>query len=241
MSGLSAPTAGRPARSSRTSPCSRCRWARDDPASLRPLLPYRPAVKIETVDAFARHVLILERSDGLEQLRVLRLADGDEHVVAQPEPAYKLSAETSREWDTDVARFGYSSLTNPPSSVDYDMESRLRSTVKRATVGGGYEPAAYRSERLWAEAPDGTLVPISLVCRRDQATRRFGALPSLWLRELRVPDRPLLFPNPPQPARAGVRLRHRTRPRWRRTGPALVRAGTSDAQKEHFYGLHRLR
>ncbi len=140
----------------------------DDPASLRPLLPYRPAVKIETVDAFARHVLILERSDGLEHLRVLRLADGAEHVVAQPEPAYKLSAETSREWDTDVARFGYSSLTNPPSSVDYDMESRLRSTVKRATVGGGYEPAAYRSERLWAEAPDGTLVPISLVCRRDQ-------------------------------------------------------------------------
>jgi oligopeptidase B len=48
------------------------------------------------------------------------------------------------------------------------MESRLRSTVKQSTVGGGYEPADYRSERLWAEAPDGTQVPVSLVCRRDQ-------------------------------------------------------------------------
>ena len=95
-SGSCAPTAGRPAKSSRTSPCSAAVWARTTPPHLRPLLPYRPAVKIESVDAFARHALILERSDGLEHLRVLRLADGAEHVVAQPEPAYKLSGETSR-------------------------------------------------------------------------------------------------------------------------------------------------
>ena len=140
----------------------------NDPAHLRPLIPYRPAVKLESVDAFARHALVLERSDGLEHLRVLRLADGAEHVVAQPEPAYKLSGEAGHEWDTDVARFGYSSLTSPPSSVEYNMETRQRSTVKQATVGGGYDARNYRSERLWAEAPDGTLVPISLVCRRDQ-------------------------------------------------------------------------
>ena len=140
----------------------------DDPAQLRPLLPYRPEVKLESVDCFARHALILERSDGLEHLRVLRLADGTEHVVAQPEPAYKLSGEAGREWDTNVARFGYSSLTSPPSSVEYDMELRQRSTVKQATVGGGYDAGNYRSERLWAQAPDGTKVPISLVCRRDQ-------------------------------------------------------------------------
>ena len=139
-----------------------------DPASLRPFFPYRPSVRVESVDAFARHALVRERSDGLEQLRVVRLSDRDEHVVAQPEPAYKLSGEAGLEWDTDVARFGYSSLVSPPSSVDYDMESRERRTIKRATVGGGYEPADYRSERIWAEAADGTKVPISLVCRREQ-------------------------------------------------------------------------
>lgn len=139
-----------------------------DPACLRPLLPYRPSVKMESIDAFERHALILERSDGLEQLRVLRLSDGDEHVVAQPEPAYTLSGETTMEWDTDVARFGYSSLVSPPSSIEYDMERRERSTVKQATVGGGYKPSKYRSARLWAEAPDATLVPISLVCNQEQ-------------------------------------------------------------------------
>ena len=139
-----------------------------DPAALRPLLPYRPEVKVESVEAFARHALLLERFEGLEQLRALRLSDGDEHVVAQPEPAYTLSGDASLEWDTDVVRFGYSSLVSPPSSIEYNMESRERVTLKQATVGGGYDPADYRSARVWAEAPDGALVPISLVCRREQ-------------------------------------------------------------------------
>ena len=60
----------------------------------------------------------------MEQLRAVRLADGSEHVVAQPEPAYALSGEASPEWDTDVVRFGYSSLVRPPSSIDYDLEHR---------------------------------------------------------------------------------------------------------------------
>lgn len=140
-----------------------------DPASLRPLVPYRPDVKISAVDAFARHLLVLERTTGLEQLRVVPLDGGDDHVVVQPEPVYSLGAEANPEWDTDVVRFAYSSLTNPPSSIEYDMGLRRRHVVKQATVGGGFDPAAYRSERLWATAGDGTEVPISLVCRRDQA------------------------------------------------------------------------
>jgi oligopeptidase B len=121
------------------------------------------------VEAFAHHALVLERSDGLEQLRVLRLSDGEEHLVSQPEPAYTLSCETGQEWDTTIARFGYSSLVSPPSSVEYDMETRARTTVRQVTVGGGYKPEDYRTERAWAQAPDGTKVPISIVCRRDQA------------------------------------------------------------------------
>ena len=140
----------------------------DDPSALRPLLPYRPAVKVESVDAFARYAVVVERFEGLEQLRVLRLADGADHVVAQPEPAYTLGHQPSWEWDSDIARFGYSSLTSPPSSVEYDMGTGRRSTVKQATVGGGYHAGDYRSERVWAESADGTKVPISLVCRRDQ-------------------------------------------------------------------------
>ena len=159
------------------------------------MIPYRPEVKLESVDAFARHALVLERSDGLEHLRVLRLADGAEHVVAQPEPAYKLSGEAGREWDTDVARFGYSSLTSPPSSVEYDMETRQRSTVKQATVGGGYDAGNYRSERLVGRGPRRHQgADLSGVPPRPTA-RRLGPVPSLWLWELRVPRSTRRFPT----------------------------------------------
>ncbi|HTW07926.1 MAG TPA: S9 family peptidase [Acidimicrobiales bacterium] len=141
----------------------------DEPAELRPLLPYRPEVKVESAAAFARHAVVLERAGGLEQLRVVRLADREEHVIAQPEPAYTLTGEGTPEWDTDVICFGYSSLVNPQSSIEYDLERRQRTVVKMATVGGGFDPAAYRSARIWAEAGDGTKIPISLVCRADQA------------------------------------------------------------------------
>ncbi len=136
--------------------------------ALTPVLAYRPEVKVEAVDAFARHLLVLERSGGMEQLRAVRLADGREHVVPQPEPAYALSDEASPEWDADIVRFGYSSLVRPASSIDYDLEDQRRTLVKEATVGGGFRPDDYRTERLWADAEDGTRVPISVVCRRGQ-------------------------------------------------------------------------
>ena len=139
------------------------------PAALTPLLAYRPSVKIEAVDAFARHLLVVERSDGMEQLRTVRLSDGTDHVIAQPEPAYALNGETSPEWDTDVARFGYSSLVRPPSSIDYDLERAERTIVKETTVGGGFHPDGYHTQRLWAEAGDGARVPLSVVCRHGQA------------------------------------------------------------------------
>jgi len=148
-----------------------------EPSSLSPLLPYRPEVKVEGVDAFARYALLNERTNGLEQLRVVELSNSSEHLVSQPEPVYTLSSEGSPEWETDLIRFGYSSLVRPPSSVEYNMATRERTVVKQTTVGGGFQTSDYRSERLWAEAPDGTRAPISLVC--PQGYRLDGSAPCL--------------------------------------------------------------
>lgn len=148
-----------------------------DPAGLKPLVPYRPEVKVSAVAAFARHVLLAERSGGLEQLHVVPLDGSPDHVVAQPEAAYSLSPEANPEFDTDLVRFAYSSLVSPPSVVEYNVVTRQRRTLKQATVGGGYDPAQYRTERLWASAPDGTQVPVSLVCKASQ--RPQGGAPCL--------------------------------------------------------------
>src|SRR5688572_13484172 len=129
------------------------------------VLPYRPEVKLDAVEAFERHLVLWERSEGLRQLRVLELATGEEHLVAFPEPVYTVRPNENPEFETTDFRFSYTSLVTPNSVVDYDLTARTWTVRKQTEVLGGYDPSCYRSERLFASAPDGTRVPVSLVYR----------------------------------------------------------------------------
>ena len=146
------------------------------------VLPHRPEVKLEAVDAFAGHLVVAERAAGLEVLRVLELADeighpfGDGHVIEQPEPVYSLGGAVNAEWDSATYRFGYTSLVTPASSVDYDVRSRERTVVKVQPVRG-YRPDDFQTERIWAATADGTRVPISVVAPKGQP--RDGSAPCL--------------------------------------------------------------
>ena len=131
------------------------------------LFPHRPGVRVHDLDAFAGYLLVSERENGLEQLRVRRLADDDEHVIEMPEPVYTVWAGENLEYETTTLRYGYTSLVRPASAFDYDLATRESTLVKQTPVLGGYEPDHYVSARLWATAPDGTQVPISVVHRKD--------------------------------------------------------------------------
>ena len=130
-----------------------------------PVLPYRPEIKLDSAEAFAAHLVIWEREDGLRRLRVLETATGAEHLVPFPEPVYSVRGHENPEYDTTVFRFSYTSLVTPNSVVDYDMVARTWTVRKQTEVLGGYDPSRYRSERSFAVAPDGTRVPVSLVYR----------------------------------------------------------------------------
>jgi oligopeptidase B len=142
-----------------------------------PVLPYRPEVRLDAAEAFERHLVLWERRDGLRQLRVLELATGEEHLVSFPEPVYTVRPNENPEFETSVFRFSYTSLVTPNSVVDYDLAARTWTVRKQTEVLGGYDPSGYRSERLFATAPDGTRVPISLVYRLPLA--RDGRRPLL--------------------------------------------------------------
>jgi oligopeptidase B len=129
------------------------------------VLPYRPEIKLDSAEAFERHLVVWERMDGLRRIRVLELATGKEHLIPFPEPVYTVRAEENLEFDTTVFRFSYTSLVTPGSVVDYDMVARTWTVRKQTEVLGGYDPSLYQSERRFATAPDGTRVPISLVYR----------------------------------------------------------------------------
>ena len=137
---------------------SRVRWTE--------LLPHRADVKLDSTDAFRSHLVVWEREAGLRQIRVLDLAQGvreSDHLVRFPEPVYTVRQHDNPEFDTTLLRFTYTSMVTPPSVVDYDMAARTWTVRKQTEVLGGYDPERYRSERLFATAPDGTRVPISLV------------------------------------------------------------------------------
>ena len=142
-------------------------------ASWTEVLPERPGVRINFTDVFRGHVVLGQRSDGLQRLEVLDTATGELHVVAQPDAAYTAFPGASPSYDSSVTRFFYTSLTAPWSAVEYDMRTRERTIVKEQPVRGGYNRDDYATERVWADAPDKVKVPISLVYRRD--LKRDGA------------------------------------------------------------------
>jgi oligopeptidase B len=140
-----------------------------DGSTRRTLVRHRDDVTVTGAEAFAGHAVVYERAQGLERIRIVDLATGDEHVVQQPEPVYATGGGVNPEFDAELFRFTYTSLVSPPSTVDYEIGTRRRTVVKTQSVLGGYDPSGYRSERLWATAADGTQVPVSLVARSDVA------------------------------------------------------------------------
>ncbi len=146
-------------------------------ASWTEVVPERPGVRLNAVDVHIRHVVLGQRSDGLQRLEVLDSATGGLHIVEQPDPTYTAFPGSSPVYDSPVMRFFYTSLTAPFSAVDYDMRTKERTVVKEQPVRGGYNRADYVTERQWAIAPDGVRVPISIVYRRG--LEHHGANPAL--------------------------------------------------------------
>ncbi len=136
-------------------------------AAWKELVPCRDGVMVSGVDAFRGHLVLFERQDALPRLSVRDLATGETHRIELPEPIASSFPEANPEYDTKTFRFSWQSFTTAPMVYDYDMATRERTLLKKTEVPGGYDPARYRSERLFATAADGTKVPVSVVFRKD--------------------------------------------------------------------------
>jgi len=142
----------------------------------RELIPHRQGRLILGMTAFKDFFVRLEREDGLPRI-VIRAGDGIEHAIAFDEDAYALGMSGGYEYDTTTLRFTYSSMTTPSQTFDYDMATRERVLRKTQEVPSGHDPADYRTRRIFATAPDGETVPISLLWHKD--TQLDGSAPVL--------------------------------------------------------------
>jgi oligopeptidase B len=149
--------------------CGRANW--------RDFIAHRPGIFILSYMVLADWLVRLEREDGLPRIVVRRLSSQDEHTIAFDEEAYSLGMESGFEFDSSRLRFTYSSMTTPTEVWDYDLSTRVRTLRKRQEIPSGHDASAYVTRRLFAPAPDGETVPISLIHRKDVA--RDGSAPCL--------------------------------------------------------------
>ncbi|TCB94404.1 S9 family peptidase [Micromonospora zingiberis] len=152
----------------------------DAPGDWVPLIDHSPGTRLESVDAFADHLVVTLRSNGLTGLRVLPLDGGDGNDIEFPEPLHTVGLDANPEYRTNRLRLRYTSLIIPDSVYDYDVATRELTLLRRRPVlpgpdGRAYQPEDYEQQREWALADDGTRVPISLVYRRG--TPRDGSAP----------------------------------------------------------------
>ena len=133
------------------------------------VIPHRDDVLLEGFEIFNDFLVLDERKDGLTQLRIIRWDDKSEHDLDFGEETYRAYTSTNPEFDTDVLRYGYTSLTTPSSTFDYSMSTREKTLLKQQEVLGDFDPANYHAERLYAVAHDGIRVPVSLVYRKGLA------------------------------------------------------------------------
>jgi oligopeptidase B len=129
------------------------------------VIPHRQDVLIEGFDVFKGFLAIEERKSGMKTIRIYNGKDLDFYMDFA-EQAYTVSLDNNPEIETETIRYNYTSLTTPMSVYDYDIKTKESKLLKRQEVLGGYNPDEYFTERLYATASDGTLVPISIVYKK---------------------------------------------------------------------------
>lgn len=131
------------------------------------VIAHRDDVLLEGVDAFRNYLVVSERSNGLNHLRIIPSSGEGEHYMEVDEPAYSLWTTTNMEFESDWLRVGYTSLVTPFSTYDYHMKTRERILKKEQEVVGGYDKSLYKSERIYVTVRDGVKVPISIVYKGE--------------------------------------------------------------------------
>jgi len=141
------------------------------------LVPHRTDIKLEDVALFRNHAVFSERKNALNTLRVLDFRTDRIQDIGFPEPVYSAFPSVNPEFHTTKFRYTYQSFITPSSVFEYNMESGEIVLLKQTEVLGGYDPAQFVSERVWAKASDGTEIPISLVYKNGM--KRDGSSPLL--------------------------------------------------------------
>jgi oligopeptidase B len=131
------------------------------------VVPHREDVLLEDIEIFKDFLVLEERSNGLNKIRIMPWSGEGEYYLPFESETYTAYTSTNVDFDTDVLRYSYQSMTTPSSVIDFNMKTKTKEIKKEQQVlGGKFDKNNYTEERIWATAKDGTKVPISMVYRK---------------------------------------------------------------------------
>jgi oligopeptidase B len=132
------------------------------------LIPHREEVYLEGIEIFEDFLVLEERTKGLTQLRVKRWDNKEDYYLNFESETYTAGTGLNPSFDSKKLRYGYASMIQPFSIMEFDMESREKELLKQQEVIGDFDSSLYREERRWFTAEDGTQIPVSMVYRPDK-------------------------------------------------------------------------
>lgn len=133
------------------------------------VIPHKKETLLEGFEIFKDYFVLEERTEGLLQLKIINNKEHTEHYLPFHEPTYSAYVGINLDFDTEVLRYGYTSLTKPGATLEYNMRTGETKLLKQQEVlGGDFKEENYISERIWAPSRDGKVkVPISLVYHKN--------------------------------------------------------------------------
>lgn len=146
-------------------------------ANWKEKIAHRKDTLLQGIEIFKDYLVLSERAQANTLMRIIDQKTGKKHYLDFGEPAYTIYPSINLDFDTDLLRYGYTSLTTPNSTYDYNMKTRERKLLKQTEVVGGYKAEEYQTERLWATAADGTTIPMSIVYKKG--IKKDGSNPTL--------------------------------------------------------------
>lgn len=131
------------------------------------VIPHREDVLLENIDIFKNYLVVSERSNGLNKIRIKRWDDTEDYYLPFDNETYTAYTTTNVEFDTENLRYAYNALTTPASVLEFNMKTKTKTVLKEQEVlGGDFSKENYTSERIWATADDGTKIPMSIVHKK---------------------------------------------------------------------------
>lgn len=132
------------------------------------VIAHREDVLLEDIEIFANYLVVDERSNGLNKIRIIPWNGEGEYYLPFESETYTAYTSTNVDFETEILRYSYQSMTTPSSVIDFNMRTKEKEVKKEQQVlGGKFDKNNYTEERVWATAKDGTKIPISMVYRKE--------------------------------------------------------------------------